>query len=154
MKFENEEDFRQWLVSQISVLVGEKWSILHGKNVSDVVLCKNDKIQPLILFVEVKYHKSTHGRIGFGNGSGKGYQPEILLKEPLYLEKYMRWVIADDNSERCLLFTNNDVRNNCAGRIEEGKQNNFTNRLFDQNKAFSFAISDAPLHIAEWVRQQ
>jgi hypothetical protein len=154
MKFNNEEDFRRWIVSELSKLLGEEWVVLHGKNVSDLVLCRNDLKQPLILFIEAKYHKSAHGRIGFGSASGKGYQPEILLKRPLYLERYLRWIIADQDSERCLFFTNNDVRNNCAGEIKGGKQNNFTNGLFDKNKSRCFPLIDAPQRITIWAKEQ
>jgi len=109
----------------------------------------------LILFVETKYHKFANGRIGFGNASGKGYQTEILRKRPLYLEKCLRWIVVDQDSERCLFFTNQDVRRNCAGgKISEGKQNYFTPGLFYKNKAFCFKLDDAPRRIAKWAKQQ
>ena len=66
----------------------------------------------------------------------------------------MRWLVCDHDSERCLFFTNEDVRNNCAGRIEEGKQNNFTNRLFDKNKSRCFSLIEAPLKIIKWAKEQ
>lgn len=153
MKFNNEEEFRRWIVGELPTHLGQEWTVIHGKNVSDVVLCRNDENRPLILFVEVKYHKVAHGRIGFGNATGKGYQTEILLRQPIYLEKYLRWIIADQDSEQCLFFTNDDVRSNCAGRIEEGKQNNFRNRLFDKNKVGCFDIIKTPLRIAEWANE-
>jgi hypothetical protein len=154
MKFNNEEEFRQWIVGQLPHLLGDRWLVLHGKNVSDIVLCRNDAMAPLILFVEAKYHKASHGRIGFGNQSGKGYQTEILLRKPLYLEKYLRWIVADAESEQFLFFTNDDVRNNCAGEIKEGKQNNFTNGLFEKNRARLFNLENAPTVIAEWAKEQ
>lgn len=154
MKFVNEKEFREWIVIEVSKLLDENWVVLHGKNVSDVVLCKNDQSRPLMLFVEAKYHQTKHRRTGFGNGSGAGYQPEILLKRPLYLEKYMRWIIVDQDSERCLLLANSDVRNNCAREIKEGKQNNFTRGLFNKNEANCFNIVEVPLRIAEWATQQ
>lgn len=154
MKFKNEEEFRKWIVEELPKHLEKNWVVLHGKNVSDIILCRNDQANPLILFVEAKYHKSAHGRIGFGNASGKGYQTEILLKRPLYLERYLRWIVADEDSERCLFFTNNGVRENCAGEIKEGKQNNFTFGLFDKNETHCFTLTDAPQRIAKWADEQ
>jgi hypothetical protein len=152
MTFNNEEEYRQWIATELPNHLGQEWTILYGKNVSDIVLCLDSDTQPLILFVEVKYHKTSHGRIGFGNAAGKGYQTEILLKRPIYLERYLRWLITDQDSEQSLLFTNEDVRNNCAGEIKEGKQNNFTNQLFKKNKTRCFKLEDAPQQIAKWVK--
>lgn len=114
-------------------------------------MCYNDSNQSFIAFIEVKYHKSSHGRIGFGNGQGQGFQPEILKKRPNYFEKYMRWVIASSESSLCLFFSNEDVRNNCANKIEEGKQNNFTNNLFEKNKSMAFKIEKIPSTIVDWL---
>ena len=72
MKFNNEEDFRKWIISKLPNYLTEGWVILRGKNVSDIVLCWNDEVAPLIMFIETKYHKSKHGRIGFGDNKGKG----------------------------------------------------------------------------------
>jgi hypothetical protein len=152
MKFNNEEEFRQWVAAELPKHLGQRWTVLHGKNVSDIVLCRDDDTQPLILFVEVKYHKTSHGRIGFGNASGRGYQTEILLKRPFYLERYLRWLVTDQDSEQCLFFSNDDVRNNCAGEIKEGKQNNFTSGLFEKNRTRCFKLADAPQQIAKWAK--
>lgn len=152
MKFNNEEEFRQWIVTELPNHLSQRWIVLHGKNVSDIVLCQEDDTQPLILFVEVKYHKTSHGRIGLGNASGKGYQTEILLKRPLYLERYLRWLVTDQDSEQCLLFTSDDVRKNCAREIKEGKQNNFISGLFGKNRSRCFALADAPQQIAKWAK--
>jgi hypothetical protein len=107
---------------------------------------------PLILFVEVKYHKAAHGRIGFGDGAGKGYQPEILRKKPEYLERYMRWLIADNESKTCLFFRNKEVRENSAGPIKKGKQNNFKSGLFKNNSNGRFDITEAPKVVSEWAK--
>ncbi len=152
MKFENEEDFRSWIHEELSKQLGEKWIVLHAKNVSDIIVCRNASEKPFAAFIEVKYHKSMHGRIGFGSGKGKGFQPEILERGPLYFEKYMRWVIADNDSEKYLFFSNAEVRKNSAGgKIEKGKQNNFVYGLFEKNANITSHISDCPLRVAEWL---
>lgn len=152
MKFNNEEEFRRWIVKKLPQHLEQDWKVLHGKNVSDIVLCWDRESQPLIMFVEVKYHKTKHGRIGFGDGKGRGYQTELLIKKPMYTEKYLRWIVADQDSEQCLFFTNDDVRKNCAGEIKQGKHNNFTSKLFEKNKNICFNFNEAPQHIAEWAR--
>ncbi len=152
MKFENEEKFRRWIVAELPTFLNESWIVIFGKNISDIVLCWNNIDNPLLLFIEVKYHKSSHGRIGFGDGKGLGYQTELLLKSPAYTERYMRWIIGDQDSCKCLLFENNDVRENCAGEIKTGKQNNFTNGLFKKNASICFDLPDSPRRIAEWAK--
>jgi hypothetical protein len=151
MSFLNEMAFRQWLVDELSKYLMTPWQILRGKNLADIILCYDDQTRPLILFIEVKYHKVRHGRIGFGNGEGLGYQPEILQKKPAFLERYMRWLIADDISNTCLFFTNGEVRNNCAANIREDKQNNFVYNLFEKNRELLFPIDDAPELISKWA---
>ncbi len=152
MKFKNEEEFRRWIVEELPNHLGKEWIVLQGKNVSDIVLCWNNADQPLLIFIEAKYHKARHGRIGFGDGKGRGYQTEVLLKRPAYLEKYLRWIIADQDSGQCLFFTNDDVRSNCAGEIRQGKQNNFTARLFDKNTDQCFDVAETPRVIADWAK--
>jgi hypothetical protein len=64
--FSNEEEFRRWIVAKLPTHLGQEWTVLLGKNLSDIVLCWNRDTMPLILFVEVKYHRANHGRIGIG----------------------------------------------------------------------------------------
>lgn len=153
MKFNNEEEFRRWIVAELPKYLGQEWTVLQGKNVSDIVMCWNSEIRPLIMFIEAKYHKAKHGRIGFGGGKGKGYQTELLLKKPLYTEKYLRWIVADQDSEQCLLFDNDDVRNNCAKQIRAGKHNNFTSGLFKKNRNLCFNLREAARRIAAWAKE-
>lgn len=152
MKFNNEEEFRGWIVAELPKLLGNEWMVLQGKNVADIVLCYNGENRPLILFIEAKYHKTSHGRIHLGGAKGRGFQVEFLIKRPLYIEKYLRWIVADQDSERCLFFNNADVRENCAGEIKQGKHNNFTNRLFEKSMSRDFDIGDAPRRIADWAK--
>jgi hypothetical protein len=152
--FSNEEEFRRWIVAKLPTHLGQEWTVLLGKNLSDIVLCWNRDTMPLILFVEVKYHRANHGRIGIGSGKGKGYQAEFLLKKPLYLERNLRWVVADQESEKCLFFDNDDVRENSAGQIQDGKQNNFTKNVFEKKDSLCFSLEEAPRRIAEWARSR
>lgn len=152
MDFKNEEDFRRWLVDEVSIFLGNKWIVLQGKNVSDIVIFNNESDRPSMLFVEVKYHKSSHGRIGFGNSNGEGYQVEILMRRPLYLEKNLRWLIANQDLGQCLFLTNDDIRNNAAGEIAKGKQNNLSSGLFESNKDKLLNFTGAVKVIVNWAK--
>lgn len=153
MKFTNEENFRQWLINQTAPLLGTSWQILSSKNVSDIIIAKQDANRPVALFLEVKYHKQNHARIGIGNDVGNGFQPEILIKKLDYFESHMRWLVADEVTEKCLFLTNKDVRDNAAGKaIRIGKQNNFKNGLFNKLALQAFDISMAPVLILHWTK--
>ena len=153
MIFTSEENFRQWLISQTTPLLGASWRILSSKNVSDIIFANSDATKPVALFLEVKYHKINHARIGFGDANGNGFQSEILMKSPLYFEHHMRWIIGDEKSGKCLFFTNKDVRENAAAKsIKYGKQNNFRNELFTKCSQQAFDISMSPIMVFQWSK--
>jgi len=150
-KFSSEEHFREWLIEELCETLPEDWQLLRSKNVSDIILCHGNDY-PVACFLEVKYHKSNHRRIGFGNGRGKGFQPEILIKRPIYFERNMRWIIANEKGD-CLFFDNNDVRNNSAGgSVSHDKQNNFVSKLFEKNQSKCFRILDCAEKICKWLK--
>lgn len=126
--------------------------VFRGKNVSDIVIFKQDSHAPLILFIEVKYHKAKHGRISIGGAGGAGYQPEYLQRKPDYLERYLRWLVADEETQQCVWLTNEDVRKYAANGIATGKHNNFGNRLFKDSTIPRFALADSPQHVSDWIK--
>ena len=153
MKFTCEEQFRQWLISQLTPILGAPWLVLSSRNVSDIIFANTDATHPVALFLEVKYHKVNHARIGYGDADGNGFQPEILMKKPLYFEHHMRWIIGDEQTGKCLFFTNKDVRDNAAAKsIHAGKQNNFRNDLFTKCSHQAFDISMAPIVVLQWSK--
>ena len=153
MKFASEEDFRQWIISQTIPLLGISWRVLSSKNVSDIIITNTSLSHPVALFLEVKYHKINHARIGIGDAYGNGFQPEILMKSPPSFEHHMRWIIGDELTEKCLFFTNKDVRDNAAAKsIKTGKQNNFVNDLFNKCSQQAFDISIAPIMVLQWSK--
>lgn len=78
--------------------------VLESKKMVDIVLYR-DPPEAALFFIEVKFHQKAHGRLGFGGGGGKGFQPEILRKRPLYLEEHLRWVLSrDSRSDRKVLL--------------------------------------------------
>ncbi|MEX2702324.1 MAG: hypothetical protein Q6368_004570 [Candidatus Baldrarchaeota archaeon] len=101
--------------------------------------------------IEVKYYRKSHGRIGIGTSNGEGFQTEILMKKPAYIEKHMMWVLANEN-DKCLFLSNDDIRKNCAGgKIELGKQNNLSNNVFNKNESKLIDIRNIPTKIKDWI---
>ena len=154
MTFKNEEEFRSWLIEELeNILDRERWLILKSKNVTDIIISKQDDESPALLFIEVKYYKKNYRRIGIGTSNGEGFQPEILMKEPIYIEKHMMWVLCNED-EKCLFLSNDDIRNNCAGgSIDLGKQNNISNNVFDNNKSKLINIRNIPKEIKNWIEK-
>lgn len=151
MNFKNEDDFRNWLCIELSQAVPEPWIVLKGKNVADIILSRQDNTAPLLVFLEVKYHKAIHGRIPIGSCKGSGYQPEYLQRKIYYLESYLRWIICDETSESCLLLTNEEIRNHAVGGIMDGKHNNLKLSVFSNMKSLLIPYSDIPSKILNWI---
>jgi hypothetical protein len=107
--------------------------LLDSKNVADIIICRNI-IVPKLFFIEVKHCSDRKGRIGFGDASGAGFQPEILRKRPKYFEDNLIWIFGKENDDRYYILNNSDcLKYVSGGSIGEvgGKQNNFQGKLFD-----------------------
>ena len=141
IQFNSESEFRDWLLKEVQNRINREsldLQVLESKNVTDIIIRKEGESLPALAFIEVKLYKTSHGRIGIGQGSegkkGEGFQPEILIKRPIYFDRYLRWVICNENG-KCL-FTNNEVlsRNLSGGKITKGQQNNIRVNIFDKEK--------------------
>jgi hypothetical protein len=110
--------------------------VLASKNVNDITVCKEKTEGDIALFVEVKYYTTKKGRLGLGDGKGKGFQPEILTRRPRYFERYLRWLIGCEQG-LAVLASSDDLRRYAAGGVfEEGKQNNIQYSVFEGIQAF------------------
>lgn len=107
--------------------------IMDSKKAVDILICKNGA-EPALFFLEVKFHKLSHGRLGFGSSGGIGFQPEILKKQPEYFARNMRWIIGHEKHGlgRFILLNNRDLANYVAGGVVGTKFNNIQARIFDQ----------------------
>lgn len=45
-------------------------------------------------FFKVIYHKKNHGRLGFDQCKGAGFQPQVLKDETTYFESNIRWILG------------------------------------------------------------
>jgi hypothetical protein len=112
------------------------FTLLESKNVADIIICRNIII-PKIYFIEVKHYSSKKGRIGFGDANGKGFQPEILIQRPKYLEDNLIWVFQKENEKKYYILDNNECMKYISGGSIGVKQNNFQPKLFDNNRALN-----------------
>jgi len=111
---------------------------LKNKKVADIVIC-HDGENPALFFIEVKYFKVNHNRLGFGAGSGSGYQPEILTRRPAYLETNLRWILSTDREPTpSYLFipTSTLLKYVAGGEIGE-KQNNIQRKIFEEVRSLN-----------------
>ena len=134
MTFAKESDFEKHLREIVySRITSENPDVyaLESKTIDDIVIMRDDP-STAIFFLEVKYYQRANGRLGIGEGSGAGIQPEILKRRPAYLESHLRWVIGSDthNSDRYWLVTSEKICQFVAGGCIGKKQNNIQKRLF------------------------
>ena len=72
MNFANEAEFEAYIRKLIGrEITAKNKSIyaLENKKAVDILICR-DAPEPDLFFIEVKYHKNSHGRLGFGSSSG------------------------------------------------------------------------------------
>ena len=141
LMFGSEEDVRKWVVSELKkALPLADWLVVHGKNVGDIIIYHQRNSLPLMLFIEVKYHRGN--RIGIGHGNGGGYQPEYLVKKPIYLERYLRWLIVDKQTASAVWMSNDEVRRNLVGGDLGARHNNIRSSIF-KDKSLERVMWDA-----------
>ncbi|MGI8597757.1 MAG: hypothetical protein ACR2KB_00750 [Chitinophagaceae bacterium] len=94
-KKEFEAHIRELLLAKVLPL-DKNLVMIRNKKAVDILLCRNGK-KPALYFIEIKYHKKNHGRLGTGHGKGGGIQPEILNLQPDYFKKQMRWILGAES---------------------------------------------------------
>ncbi|MGO7604760.1 hypothetical protein ACC718_14970 [Rhizobium ruizarguesonis] len=150
-EFDNEIRFEEHIrniVYRSIELSGIDAKVIVAKRLTDIIICRNDR--PSIFFLEIKYHKRKHFRLGIGHGNGGGFQPEILRHQPAYLESQMRWIIGSEErvGDRFLLKNSDIARYVSGGQIGK-KFNNIKTSVF---RDFSPLSDDALLHaLTEWL---
>ncbi len=134
MAFGNEREFETHIRNLIHDNITDQFPhiyALDNKKAVDILICR-DQPEPKLFFIEVKFHKASLGRLGFGSTGGRGFQPEILQKQPAYFEQNMRWIIGNEanESEEFLFLTSETIRGYVAGGVIGDKQNNIQERIF------------------------
>lgn len=85
-----------------------------------------------MFFVEIKYHKISHGRLGFGHEKGAGFQPELLTRRPDYFESNLRWIIGSEESDSFFLLDNAQILKYIQGGKIDLKFNGLQKKLFKE----------------------
>jgi len=154
MDFNSEIDFENHIRRNINTqIVGlnSNFTLLESKNVADIIICRNT-INPKIFFIEVKHYSQTKriGGVGFGDGNGRGFQPEILIKRPKYFENNLIWVFGQKNDDNYYVLNNMDCLKYIMGGNIDVKQNNFQRKLFDEIKPLT--ENDFLSFITNWLQ--
>ena len=138
MIYHNESEFEGYLRALIKEHITKAAPSIYAlknKKAVDILICKDAPV-PELFFLEVKYHQTKHGRLGFGSGKGGGFQPEIVSTKPAYFESNLRWVLASEehNPGKVLFLTSAVVRKYLAGGQVAEKFNNFQKRIFREER--------------------
>ena len=141
MEFKNESAFESYLRDLIETRIcvnHDELVLFENKKAVDILICRNGE-NPALFFLEVKYHKKSHGRLGFGSSSGGGFQPEIVSKTPDYFESNLMWLISGEgHSDNGVIFVPSSViRNYLSGGSVGEKFNNIQNRIFSEVNGYS-----------------
>lgn len=152
--FKSEADLERYVRRVIADRISAKNSKIYAlvsKKAVDIIVCKDNPV-PELFFLEVKYFKANHGRLGFGSGGGRGFQPEILKLEPAYFERNMRWVIASEahQPDKLLMLTSSEVRKFVSGGNIGPKFNNFQSRLWREGRWYTH--EEFALELEMWMQ--
>ncbi|MBL87749.1 MAG: hypothetical protein CMO82_13985 [Winogradskyella sp.] len=132
-KFENH--IRQDILTEI-ITDKEAFKLFNFKKAVDVLIAKNGK-DPKLFFIEIKYHKKSHGRLGFGQGKGAGFQPEVLKDKTTYFENNMRWILGHEDSEQYWFVDNDTIRQYLNGDKVGEKYNGIKIKFFREVQSMS-----------------
>lgn len=125
---EFENHIRQVILTEV-LADKEAFKLFNFKKAVDVLIAKNGN-DPKLFFIEIKYHKKSHGRLGFGQGKGAGFQPEVLKDTTSYFEDNMRWILGHEDSEQYWFVNNNTIRQYLNGDKVGEKYNGIKIRFF------------------------
>ena len=150
-RINNESDFENHLRIDIlpTALPNKNYKLFDSKKAVDILISK-DGVNPKLFFIEVKYHKANHGRLGFGHAKGKGFQPEILKRKVDYFENNLRWVLGSEDSEQYWFVDNTILRNYLNNGSVGEKYNGIRKELFTNFPSLSKA--KLIIEISNWLR--
>lgn len=131
---ELEEHVRR-LLTEVIIPRRSDLVLLENKKIADIVICRNHP-RDAIFFIEVKMYNPRHGRLGIGQAKGKGFQPEIVKKNPDYLESNLRWLIVDGREKELnyLFVPTSTVKKYILGQVVGEKFNNISLKIFGKER--------------------
>jgi len=133
----SETDFEKHLRKDIvSFSIPNDYILFNSKKAVDILIAKNGDI-PRLFFIEVKYHKNSHGRMGIGQGKGGGFQPEILQTKTDYFEQNLIWILGNEDSEEYWLCNNETIRKYVNNGFIGEKYNGIQLKIFKEENSIS-----------------
>lgn len=154
MRFQTEAELEQYIRELIAKRITRKNGniyALRNKKAVDIVVCRDGR-KPALFFIEVKYHRKAHGRLGFGSRRGGGFQPEIVSTKPDYFERNLRWIMASEEfpNRGVFFFDSETVRKYVAGGAVGEKFNNIQKRIFSQ--VVGYKREELVKKLKEWLK--
>ncbi|MEQ8412496.1 MAG: hypothetical protein RIC51_07110 [Erythrobacter sp.] len=151
--FANEAEFESFIRKVIAEKITAKEPriyCLDSKKAVDILVC-DDREPNRVSFIEVKYHKASHGRLGFGSGAGVGFQPEILQRRPNYFVERLIWVLGSEKHERdkVMVLRCDEILEYVAGGKIEKKFNNIQERVLRDHEWLS--RDEFELYLERWL---
>lgn len=126
----------------------KNYKLFNFKKAVDVLIAKNG-VNPELYFIEIKYHKKSHGRLGFGHGKGGGFQPELLKDRTDYFEKKLRWILGNEDSENYWFVDSNTIRKYLNGNVIGNKYNRIKLSFFKEVKPIS--KNELIVEVRKWL---
>jgi hypothetical protein len=136
---QSEFDFENHIRKDIlDIILANKsdFKLFDFKKAVDILIAKNGT-KPKLFFIEIKYHKKNHGRLGFGHAKGGGFQPEVLKEKTTYFENNMRWILSNEDSDEYWFVDNNAIREYLNGDKVGEKYNGIKVKFFIEVKPIS-----------------
>ena len=150
-EIESEKDLEIRIRNNLKDLFSDTDFILfENKDVVDIVIL-NDKTQKLF-FIEVKFFKKTHLRLGIGSEYGKGFQIEILKGKFAYFESKLRWILATEDDDYYRFCTNEQIRKNICNGLGK-KYNSISKNLFKSDEIAKLNEDELINEINHWLNQ-
>ncbi|MBK9192703.1 MAG: hypothetical protein IPM77_15070 [Crocinitomicaceae bacterium] len=147
----SESQFENHLRNDILVPILNDLTDFHlynFKKAVDVLIVKNGEA-PKLFFLEIKYHKNSHGRLGFGQARGAGFQPEVLRNRTDYFENNLRWILGCEDSEQYWFVDNNIIRSYFNGAAVGEKYNGIKLSFF--REVPSISLETLAIQIRAWL---
>jgi hypothetical protein len=135
----NEIEFEEHIrndILPIAIPNIKNYKLFNFKKAVDILIAKNG-IDPKLFFIEIKYHKKRHGRLGFGQSKGLGFQPEVLKEKTDYFESNLFWILGNEDSQMYWLANNDLIRKYVSGNKVGEKYNNIQTKFFDEVEPLS-----------------
>jgi len=128
----------------------KKLGFLNFRKSTDILVYRNGDDAD-IFFIEIKYYDKSHGRLGFGHAGGKGFQPEVLRKNPDFFKSNMRWILGSIDKNKYYFLSNEEILRYVSGGVIGYKQNNIQTKIFDEIRGLT--MNELITELKKWFNK-